>query len=44
MTRSGGIGIGEEILMPVFIGDRGLGLREALITGIGSEDWVCGSG
>lgn len=47
MTRSGGIGIGDDTLMPVCIGDSGLGLREALPIRTGSEDlraWVCGSG
>lgn len=46
MTRSDGMGIGEDTLMPVCIGDRGLGLLEVLAIGAGSEDlraWVCGS-
>ena len=47
MTRSGGIGIGEVTLMPVCIGDSGLGLREVLAIRAEAEDlwaWACGSG
>ncbi len=47
MTRSSGIGIGEVTLMPVCIGDSGLGLREVLAIRAGAENlraWACGSG
>ena len=46
VTRSDGIGIGEDTLMPVCIGDRALGLFEALTIRAGSGDlraWVYGS-
>lgn len=47
MTRSDGIGIGEDTLMPVCMGDSGLGLFEVLTIGSGSENlraWVRSSG
>lgn len=40
------MGIGEDTLMPVCMGDRGFGLLEVLASGVGSEDLracVCGS-
>lgn len=46
VTRSDGMGIGEDTLMPVCIGDSCFGLLEVLAIGAGSEDlraWVCGS-
>jgi hypothetical protein len=37
VTRSAGIRIGEDTLMPVCIGDKGLGLVEVVIIGVVSE-------